>query len=74
VDQVVRGDDLLPSSPRQAYLGDVLGYPQPGEHIGKTRLHADPDQRQPIRRAPQSSTANCASPSFTPVSRYGPSG
>lgn len=29
VDQVVRGDDLLPSSPRQAYLADVLGYPQP---------------------------------------------
>lgn len=30
VDQVVRGDDLLPSSPRQAYLADLLGYPQPG--------------------------------------------
>ncbi len=29
VDQVVRGDDLLPSSPRQAYLGSLLGYPQP---------------------------------------------
>jgi glutamyl-tRNA synthetase len=28
VDQVVRGDDLLPSSSRQAYLADVLGYPQ----------------------------------------------
>jgi glutamyl-tRNA synthetase len=28
VDQVVRGDDLLASSPRQAYLADVLGYPQ----------------------------------------------
>lgn len=26
VDQVVRGDDLLPSSPRQAYLGALLGY------------------------------------------------
>jgi hypothetical protein len=24
----------------------------PGEHIGKARLHADPDQRQPIRGAP----------------------
>jgi glutamyl-tRNA synthetase len=29
IDQVVRGDDLLPSSPRQAYLADVLGYRQP---------------------------------------------
>jgi glutamyl-tRNA synthetase len=29
VDQVVRGDDLLASSPRQAYLGSLLGYPQP---------------------------------------------
>lgn len=29
VDQVVRGDDLLPSSPRQAYLGSLLGYHEP---------------------------------------------
>jgi len=29
VDQVVRGDDLLPSSPRQAYLAKLLGYPEP---------------------------------------------
>ncbi|MGO4445527.1 tRNA glutamyl-Q(34) synthetase GluQRS [Mycobacterium sp. 2YAF39] len=29
VDQVVRGDDLLPSSPRQAYLAGLLGHPEP---------------------------------------------
>ncbi|AQA02805.1 tRNA glutamyl-Q(34) synthetase GluQRS [Mycobacterium sp. MS1601] len=29
VDQVVRGDDLLASSPRQAYLGALLGYSAP---------------------------------------------
>ena len=30
VDQVVRGDDLLSSAPRQAYLATRLGYPPPG--------------------------------------------
>lgn len=29
VDQVVRGDDLLPSTPRQAYLASVLNIPSP---------------------------------------------
>ena len=30
VNQVVRGDDLLPSTPRQIYLQRLLGLPQPG--------------------------------------------
>lgn len=29
IDQVVRGDDLLSSSPRQAYLARLLDYPEP---------------------------------------------
>lgn len=29
VDQVVRGDDLLDSAPRQAYLANLLGHPAP---------------------------------------------
>lgn len=29
IDQVVRGDDLLTSSPRQSYLARLLGYPEP---------------------------------------------
>ncbi|MEV3905420.1 tRNA glutamyl-Q(34) synthetase GluQRS [Mycobacterium sp. NPDC050551] len=29
VDQIVRGDDLLASSPRQAYLARLLGHPEP---------------------------------------------
>jgi glutamyl-tRNA synthetase len=29
IDQVVRGDDLLPAAPTQAFLAELLGYPAP---------------------------------------------
>ena len=29
IDQIVRGDDLLSSAPRQAYLASLLGYAEP---------------------------------------------
>ncbi|MCV7422460.1 tRNA glutamyl-Q(34) synthetase GluQRS [Mycobacterium yunnanensis] len=41
VDQVVRGDDLLASSPRQAYLGTLLGHPSPSYAHVPLVLNAD---------------------------------
>jgi glutamyl-tRNA synthetase len=41
IDQVVRGEDLLSSSPRQAYLADVLGYPRPAYAHVPLVLNAD---------------------------------
>lgn len=41
VDQVVRGDDLLSSTPRQAYLGSLLGYPTPEYAHVPLALNAD---------------------------------
>jgi glutamyl-tRNA synthetase len=41
IDQVVRGDDLLSSSPRQAYLAGLLGYPQPVYAHVPMALNAD---------------------------------
>ena len=41
IDQVVRGDDLLPSSPRQAYLAELLDYPQPVYAHVPLALNAD---------------------------------
>ena len=61
VDQVVRGDDLLSSSPRQAYLGALLGHPDPvyahvplvlnadGEAAGQTRRRGDAGARSVCR-------------------------
>ena len=41
VDQVVRGDDLLASSPRQAYLASLLGHSQPVYAHVPLALNAD---------------------------------
>jgi glutamyl-tRNA synthetase len=41
IDQVVRGDDLLSSSPRQAYLGSLLGHPAPSYAHVPLALNAD---------------------------------
>jgi glutamyl-tRNA synthetase len=41
IDQVVRGDDLLTSSPRQAYLARLLGHPQPVYAHVPLALNAD---------------------------------
>ena len=41
IDQVVRGDDLLASSPRQAYLGSLLGHSPPVYAHVPLALNAD---------------------------------
>ena len=41
VDQVVRGDDLLSSAPRQAYLAQLLGYGIPGYAHVPLALNSD---------------------------------
>ena len=41
IDQVVRGDDLLSSAPRQAYLGTLLGYRLQGYAHVPLALNAD---------------------------------
>lgn len=48
VDQVVRGDDLLSSAPRQAYLGSLLGLP-PVEY-GHVPLALNPERRRLAKR------------------------
>ena len=73
VDQVVRGDDLLSSAPRQAYLAQLLGLPpvgyahvplalqRPGCPAGQARRcrHAGRSARVGRVRRPKSSTADC---------------
>lgn len=44
VTQVVRGDDLLPSAPRQAYLANLLGFPAPRYRHVPLALNAKGDR------------------------------
>lgn len=44
VEEVVRGDDLLSSTPRQAHLADLLGLPRPGWAHVPLVLGADGDR------------------------------
>ncbi|GAB3553760.1 tRNA glutamyl-Q(34) synthetase GluQRS [Arthrobacter tumbae] len=48
IDQVVRGDDLLTSAPRQAYLGSLLGLP-PVEYA-HVPLALNPERRRLAKR------------------------
>lgn len=48
VDQVVRGDDLLPSTPRQAYLATLLGLPAP--HYAHVPLVLNADGQRLAKR------------------------
>ncbi|WP_026549758.1 tRNA glutamyl-Q(34) synthetase GluQRS [Arthrobacter sp. Br18] len=48
IDQVVRGYDLLSSSPRQAYLGELLGLPTP--RYVHVPLALNPDGRRLAKR------------------------
>ncbi len=48
IDQVVRGDDLLSSAPRQAYLADLLGRPAP--EYAHVPLALNPDGRRLAKR------------------------
>ncbi|WP_159844554.1 tRNA glutamyl-Q(34) synthetase GluQRS [Nocardia sp. CY41] len=48
VDQVVRGDDLLPSTPRQAYLATLLDLPVP--HYAHVPLVLNPQRRRLAKR------------------------
>lgn len=48
VDQVVRGDDLLASTPRQAHLQDLLGLPRP--QYAHVPLVLGPDGRRLAKR------------------------
>lgn len=48
VDQVVRGDDLLSSAPRQAYLAELLGY-EPVEYV-HVPLVLGPDGKRLAKR------------------------
>ena len=53
VTQVIRGDDLVPSTPRQILLYRALGWPVPA--FGHVPLAVDPDGRRLAKRDGRSS-------------------
>jgi glutamyl-tRNA synthetase len=48
IDQVVRGDDLLPAAPTQAFLAELLGYPLPT--YAHVPLAVNPEGRRLAKR------------------------
>ena len=48
ITQVIRGDDLVPSTPRQILLGAALGHPEP--EFGHVPLAVGPDGRRLAKR------------------------
>ncbi|WP_018135362.1 tRNA glutamyl-Q(34) synthetase GluQRS [Acaricomes phytoseiuli] len=64
IDQVVRGDDLLSSAPRQAYLGSLLGYPAP--RYAHVPLALNQNRQRLAKRDGAVTLADSAAAGFSP--------
>ena len=65
VDQIVRGDDLLTSAPRQAYLGSLLGLP--GATYAHVPLALNADRRRLAKRDGAVTLADLAHHGISPA-------
>jgi glutamyl-tRNA synthetase len=65
VDQVVRGDDLLSSAPRQAFLAHLLGHPQP--RYAHVPLVLGPTGRRLAKRDGAVTLADLAAQGWSPI-------
>lgn len=65
IDQVVRGDDLLSSAPRQAYLASLLGLPVPA--YAHVPLAVNADGRRLAKRDGSVTMADLAADGFGPA-------